>query len=364
MKRLAPRALGRIKLAKPERIDEQTLSYPFDASLAWFASHYLRTPSRVLWDVGRFESTRLEPLYDEVYGWLRSGPCPGWLANGQRFSVAVRNVDDFEAGPLQVRGTIKNALLATAKHRAIDFTLDVQHPTVRFLVRKDVLSVDVAGQALHARGWRTEHGEAPLKETVAAQMLILARWDARSEVLVDPMCGSGTIAIEGAAAARGAPLWTKKKRPDAAAWPMFADQAPFDRDLFEGTAGKIVGNDLDADAVNIARRNAGRAGAESVTFTNGDFRKLTRNRIAELANAEPDTPILILTNPPYGERIEKPEALYEDLRDWWLGLGPNVRLGVLAEDPKTKDVLGKFPSLEKMLPNGPLKTRLLVYSSS
>lgn len=364
MKRLAPRALGRIKLDKPKRVDEQTLLYPFDADLAWFAVHYLRTPSRILWDLGRTSSERLEPLYDEVRDWFAKHP-PKWMRDGQSISVTVKNAYNFAAGPLQVRGTIKNALVDAAKAHRMSISLDAERPDVHLLVRGgdehhlDV-SVDLGGQSLHARGYRIDYGEAPLKENVAAQMLMLSRWDARKEILLDPMCGAGTIAIEGDAMARGATIWVGKKRPAAAWLPTFAKRPRSTDDLFEGTRGMIVANDIDETAIASTKKNAQRAEAKLATMV-GDFTSLTRETIAKRAGADIDTPILILTNPPYGERLEMEPRMYTDLATWWRDLGEGVRFGMLTDDPTVKEIFGDEPKLEKPMHNGPLKTRLLVY---
>jgi 23S rRNA G2445 N2-methylase RlmL len=364
VKRLAPRSLGRIRLEKPVRFDEQTLVYPFNADLAWFAVRYLRTPSRVLWDLGETHAERLEPLYDEIRGWYVKKP-PRWMRDGQTFSITVKNAYNFEAGPLQVRGTVKNALMDAAKAHKMSLTLDPDRPDVSIVVRggdeqKLVISVDLGGQSLHARGYRTDYGEAPLKENLAAQMLMLARWDARKEILVDPMCGAGTIAIEGDAMARGAALWVGNKKPAASWLPTFAKHDRAQHELFEGTTAMVFANDQDDDAIQAARKNAKRAGA-TISAHLGDFERLTRTRIASAVGAEPDTPILVLTNPPYGERLELDPDLYAKLNAWWRGLGEGVRFGMLTEDGNAKMIFGRNPKLEKPLHNGPLKTRLLVY---
>lgn len=364
MKRLAPRALGRVQLAKPIREDEQTLVYPFDVDLAWFAVRYLRTPSRVLWDVGRTESERLEPLYDEIRGWFVK-KLPRWMVNNQTLSVTVKNAIHFEAGPLQVRGTIKNALVDAAKAHKVSVTVDPEKADVEILVRgiddhRLVISVDLGGQSLHARGYRTDGGAAPLKETIAAQMVLLSRWDARKEILVDPMCGAGTIAIEADAMARGAPLWVGNRTPAATWLPTFSECPREANDLFEGTQAKVYANDKDDEAYMATRKNAKRAGAQ-ITAHVGEFERLTRERIAASVGADASMPMLILTNPPYGERLEQEPDLYVRLERWWRSLGEGVRFGMLTDDGDLKSLFGRMPKLEKPLHNGPLKTRLLVY---
>src|SRR5688572_33055639 len=114
IKRLAPRALPGFRPPKPERVDTQTLLYPFDPAFARFLVTYLRTPSRVLWDVGALDAERLEPLYAEVRALIEEER-PAWLGAGTRISVAVPDGTDLPASGLQIRGTIKNAIIDGAQ---------------------------------------------------------------------------------------------------------------------------------------------------------------------------------------------------------------------------------------------------------
>ena len=112
--------------------------------------------------------------------------------------LEVARIQTFQAGPLQIRGAVKNAIIAGAKDRGKTLHLAPEEADLVFSVRETsgglLISIDLAGQSLHLRGWRLEEGVAPLKETLSAQMLMLSRWDPRGEVLLDPMAGSGTIA--------------------------------------------------------------------------------------------------------------------------------------------------------------------------
>ena len=108
LKRIAVRALD-MRLT-PRRVDPSTIQVDFDAALARTVVDYLRTPSRIVWDLACFSANRLEPLFDEMMAWLADAEAP-WLATGLALSVEVGDVDAFGAGPLQVRGTVKNALI-------------------------------------------------------------------------------------------------------------------------------------------------------------------------------------------------------------------------------------------------------------
>lgn len=170
--------------------------------------------------------------------------------------------------------------------------------------------LDAAGRSLHERGWRTSAGAAPLKETLAAAILRLSGWDRRAP-LVDPMCGAGTIAIE-------ADLWARNVAPgifrdrfgierwsvvDAALAASFREA----RDTARANAAPvasttILGSDVDPHAIVRSRDNAERAGA-TVRF---EAKALADVRLPDGA--------FVVTNPPYGERLEEHEALVADLR--------------------------------------------------
>src|SRR5206468_9314695 len=110
----------------------------------------------------------------------------------------------------QIVGTVKNALIDGAAKRGVRLRVDADRPTSRWVARLDaagelVISIDLGGGSLSQRGWRRDAGEAPLREHLAAVLLMLARFDPRIDTLVDPMCGAGTIPIEAVHLARATP---------------------------------------------------------------------------------------------------------------------------------------------------------------
>src|SRR5512144_755649 len=203
--RVAQRALG-VRPAAPRKEGLGQLVYPFDRDLAWSAVTYLRTPTRVLWDVYRSRATRLEPLYDELVADVRADT-RALFRDGDGLSIEARRVEAFAAGDRQIVGTVKNALVEAAGRRGLRLHVDPDHPALRWAVRLDdrgelVVSIDLGGGSLSQRGWRREAGEAPLREHLAAVLLMLCRFDPRKDALVDPMCGAGTFLIGGVLLAR------------------------------------------------------------------------------------------------------------------------------------------------------------------
>jgi 23S rRNA G2445 N2-methylase RlmL len=376
VKRIAQRGWSGWRQQRPRRVDEQTLVYDFDAELAWLLVHYLRTPSRLLWDLFEANATRLEPLYDEVKSWVAAEDRP-WLRDGLGVSVRAKEIRAFPASAAQIQGTVKNAIIDASAERGLRLRLDADEPDCLLSVRGGVdasaaaplvISLDLAGRSMHERGYRLDRSEAPLRENLAAQMLILSRWDPRQEALIDPMCGSGTLVIEGALMARGAPLWVAPRAPAYDRLPAIPEReaAP----LYPDARPLIAGNDIHTPALAAARKNLERAGA-SATLIHGDFRDLSIERLMR-ETGQPRERFargLVIANPPYGERIDEERAkglhtLYADLRDWVRGLGPGWRAAYLVANPDFEGIMGPRPALKKPMSNGPLKAQLYVYEPS
>ena len=213
LKRLVMRSPFDIRVPKPKREGEATLLYPFDARIAWVAACHHRTASRISWDLFASPAVRLEPLFEELLPALREDSrLPA--STSLRISVDLGSAHDFEASPLQLRGVVKNALVEALAFRGVRAEVDADSPEVVFVVRRagtpesrrTVVGIDIGGGARHRRGARVAAGPAPLRETMAAQLVMLSRWDARFEPLVDPMAGGGTIPIEAAGLAVGAAI--------------------------------------------------------------------------------------------------------------------------------------------------------------
>jgi 23S rRNA G2445 N2-methylase RlmL len=370
--RVAQRA---VKLRPPKARKEGlgSLVFPFDRDLAWAAVTYMRTPTRVLWDVYRTKAERLEPLYDELCADLRDDQRALWR-DGDGISVEARRVDNFPAGERQVVGTVKNALIDTLARRGIRLHVDPERPATRWVARQDdqgdvVVSIDLGGGSLSQRGWRKDAGEAPLREHLAAVLLMLCRFDPRKDVLVDPMCGSGTIPIEAVHLARATPRYTPgltalgiKYIPEGAVGP---DAPP----LYPDAAPVVIGCDIDLDVLAAARDNARAARcAEQITWQRADVATMTPSIIDDITRErgrEPTGSGLILANPPYGERLDE-----HDLRVTYKLLAETCkrfkgwRAGFLVGNPLLEEtffyVLGK-PRIKKPLANANLRAYFYLY---
>jgi len=369
LSRLAGRAFDRVRLPPPRREGLGTLVYPFDSETAALAVRYHRTASRVLWSLYQSGAARLEPLYDDLLADLRRDTRQ-WYRDGDTFSVAPVNLSRFAAGERQIVGVVKNALIDGAARKGIRLEVDPGAPDLRIEARMHdetvTISIDLAGRPMNQRGYRTGTGVAPLRENLAAVLVMLSRFDPRREVLVDPLAGSGTIAVEAACMARGIPVWVPPREPAARSIPLFADK--FRRrpgPLFGDTRPHIVANELDRKIHGLSKKNMSRAGVSDVIESRcGDYRKLGPREIAAIASrggAAPEGGV-ILSNPPYGERLraEELKRLYAGLGEWCRRF-PGWRAAFLVANRDFEGAFGGEPRIRKPLRNGPLKGYFYIY---
>jgi putative N6-adenine-specific DNA methylase len=379
LKRLVMRSPFDVRVEKPRREGEATLLYCFDARIAWVAACHHRTSSRISWDLCSSAAVRLEPLFDDLRPALSSDDR---LPRGRqlRFSVEVGPSSDFESSPLQLRGVVKNALVDALASRGVASEVDAGSPDVVFVVRRagmpdarrTVVGIDIGGGARHRRGARVAAGAAPLRETLAAQLILLSRWDARTEPLVDPMAGGATIPIEAAGLAAGAAIRRPSDLPQRhlAAFEGLPQDAP---DLFPGTVPQIVALDADPERIPAMVGNLRAAGLtgpayeDSIVIAQQDVRGLTPDYIERmLPAARRMRPGVLCFNPPYGVRIgaehgeEALLALYADMgrafarfRGW--------RAACFVANPKFLDAFAHAPIMTKPASNADLRGAFLVF---
>lgn len=363
--RVAHRALGaRAQPLRKEGLGQ--LVYAFDPGLAWAAVTYLRTPTRVLWDVYRTRAPRLEPLYDELLADAAADGRALWR-DGDGISVEARHVEAFAAGARQIVGTVKNALLAAAARRGARLHVDPARPAVRWVARLDdrgelVVSIDLGGGSLSHRGWRREAGAAPLREHLAAVLLMLCRFDPRRDALVDPMCGAGTLPIEALCAARAEP----RPAPALAPLGLARPAAP----LFPDADPLVIGCDVDLDVLAAARDNGRAAGvADRVTWQRCDIARLGPELVQRIAR-ERGRPAagaggVIVANPPYGERMDAYDldALYTALAATCRRFS-GWRAGFLVGTPRFEEIVSARlgpPRIKKPLANASLRAYFYLY---
>ncbi|MEO7274367.1 MAG: hypothetical protein ABIX28_10345 [Vicinamibacterales bacterium] len=379
LKRLVMRSPFEIRLPKPIREGEATLLYPFDARIAWVAACHHRTSSRISWDLFSSEDVRLEPLFAALLPALQvDDRLPG--GPNLRFSVDLGSADDFEASPLQLRGVVKNAIVEALAPRGVTAVVDAGTPDLVFVVRRagtperrrTVVSIDIGLGARHRRGARVASGPAPLRETMAAQLIMLSRWDARSEPLVDPMAGGGTIPIEAAGLAVGAAIRRPNDLPfrHLVAFAGLPTEAP---DLFPGTVPQILALDSDAERIPAMVGNlraaglTGKAYEQAIVIGQRDVRRLTPEMIASLLpGAAGMGPGVFCFNPPYGVRMGAEDGehalldLYDDMGRA-LAAFTGWRVACFVANRRFVEAFGHDPILTKPATNAELPGAFLVY---
>ena len=379
LKRLVMRSPFEVRVPKPRREGEATLLYPFDARIAWVAACHHRTSSRISWDLFSSTAVRLEPLFEELLPALRIDdrlPAAARL----KFSVDLGSAHDFEASPLQLRGVVKNALIEALAARGATADVNAEDPDVVFVVRRagipdgrrTVVGIDIGGGARHRRGARVAASPAPLRETMAAQLIMLSRWDARHEPLVDPMAGGGTIPIEAAGLAVGAAIRQPSDLP-------FRHLATFDGlpvetpDLFPGTVPRILALDVDQERIEAmvgnlrAARLTGPSHEGSIVIGQQDVRSLTPDDVARrLPAVRHMDPGVFCFNPPYGVRIGG-EAGEAKLLDLYADMGRALarftgwRAACFVANARFVEAFGHSPTMTKPATNADLPGAFLTY---
>jgi 23S rRNA (guanine2445-N2)-methyltransferase / 23S rRNA (guanine2069-N7)-methyltransferase len=264
-----------------------------------------RIASRILLELIEFDASDAEAFYRGVMGCDWAAHIDPARTIACEFTGTSPFITHTHYGALRLKDGICDRLRADCGARP---DVALVRPAVRIIAHAQgahiTLSIDLAGEGLHRRGYRIEAGEAPLRENLAAGLLLRARWDefaAQGAEFLDPLCGSGTLVIEAALiAAERAPALQRDyfgflgwRGHDAALWQRLLDQA---RSLARATVASLIrGSDIDARALAIGAANAERAGVAALVR----FDKLSLGQVQPLSSAGG----LICTNPPYGERL-------------------------------------------------------------
>ena len=355
---------------EPRKVGPGALRMAFSPPLARLCVLYHRTCSRVLWDLYGSRAPRLEPLYEDLRA-LISAETRGYLRDDFSLSVGVRGAEHFPAGERQIVGTVKNALIDGARERGVRLRVDPQSPDQSFIVQIDAdgqvtVSLDLGGRPMNQRGYRVTGAVAPLRENLAAQLVMLARHDPRNEILIDPLAGTGTIAIEAACLAQGLPVWTADRVPTGLSVPELAAAGTGTAvALFPDTQALIFANELDADRAALITTHSERAYVRAqVRVRSGDFRDWSPAHIKQTCSDHGKTTDrgLIVTNPPYGERLADPalRSLYNDFASFCRSF-PGFRVAVLVANPDFEQSFGMRPRIKKPVSNGPLRGHFLLY---
>ena len=342
------------------KVEDGKVTFLGDVQAVAYANMFLRTTERVLWKIGEFKAESFEELFEKT----KALPWENYIPKDGKFWVTKANsVKSKLFSPSDIQSIMKKAMVERMKQKYHQewFSEDGASFPVRVAIVKDVVTVglDTTGISLHKRGYRKQTVKAPITETLAAALILLTPWK-KDRILLDPFCGSGTFAIEAAMiAADMAPglkrdflseNWKHLIRENI--WQDVREDARDRLDL--SVKPDIQGYDIDPQVVAMARENAKMAGVEQMIH-------LQQRGVEKLSHSGKYG--FIVTNPPYGERLENDStlpAIYKSLGERFFQLDSWSMYLITAYEEAQK-YIGKTADKNRKIYNGMMKTYLYQY---
>jgi len=339
-------------------IGRRMVSFTGDKELLYRANFSLHTAIKILKPIAKFKASSADDVYEEI----KKIDWSAYLDNEHTFAVdAVVFSEEFRHSKF-VSYKVKDAIVDQFRERTGSRpNISVANPDLRLhihIAESDcTLCLDSSGESLHRRGYRQESVEAPLNEVLAAGMILMTGWKGDTD-FIDPMCGSGTLLVEAALIARNmAPGLFRKEY-------AFEKWSDFDAELFDQIYNDdsqerefkhhIYGYDIDMKAVNTARMNVKAAGLTAdITIEQRDFKDFV----------QPKEPSILVTNPPYGERISTPDLLgtYKMIGERLKHQFMNNDAWVLSYREECFEQIGLKPSIKIPVFNGSLECEFRKY---
>ena len=324
---------------------------------------FLRTTERVMLKVGSFKAV----TFDELFEKTKALPWENFIPKDGKFWVKkASSIKSKLFSPSDIQRIVKKAIVdrLSGKYNILRFPEDGSEYPIRITILKDEVTVglDTSGESLHKRGYRRLTVKAPITETLAAALISLTPWK-KDRLLIDPFCGSGTIPIE--AAMIGLNIAPGMKRDfQAMAWDnilpksLFKEAKKEAEDLVDReTKLSIQGYDLDTSALDAARGNLSFAGLEgNIHFQQRDMRDISSAKKYGF----------IITNPPYGERLEEKEAmpkLYEEMGKAFQRLD-EWSYYIITRFEDAPKYFGRKPDKNRKIYNGMMKTYFYSYQGA
>lgn len=338
------------------QVEDGKVTFAGDATAFARANVFLRTTERVLWKVGSFHAETFEELFQgtKAIPWETIIP-----ADGKFWVTKANSVKSKLFSPSDIQSIMKKAMVERMKqHYKVNWFEETgAHYPVRVSILKDevMVGIDTSGESLHKRGYRKLTSKAPITETLAAALILLSPWN-KDRILVDPFCGSGTIPIE--AAMIGANIAPGMNREFLAQtwnnipkkmWPAAVEEAK--SKIRTDVELNIQGYDLDGEIVKAARQNARLAGVDQYIH----FQQRPVNQLNH-----PKKYGFVITNPPYGERLEEKAAmppLYKEIGEAFARLD-TWSFYVITSYEEAEKYIGRKAEKNRKIYNGMLKTYL------
>lgn len=336
-------------------VEDGRVTFIGDAEAVCRANVFLRTAERILIKVGQFHAE----TFDELFEGTKALPWEEYLPQNAKFWVAkAASVKSKLFSPSDIQSIMKKAMVERMRkvYRVNWFPEDGDAFPIRVFLHKDevTVSLDTTGESLHKRGYRKLTAKAPIAENLAAALIMLTPWN-KTRILVDPFCGSGTIPIEAAMmAANMAP--GKNRSFLAESWTHIISRKEWYACMDEAAElvdfsqmPDIQGYDIDDEMVRIARENAKLAGVEQ-------YIHFQRRGIEALSH--PKKYGFIITNPPYGERLEDKNtiaSIYRTLGERYRQLD-SWSLYMITSYEDAQQMIGRKADKNRKIYNGMLKT--------
>lgn len=290
------------------KVEDGRVTFTGDEEAICRANIFLRTAERILLKTGQFHAE----TFDELFEGVKAISWEDYIPEDGKFWVAkASSIKSKLFSPSDIQSIVKKAMVERLKqeyHVNWFEETGTSYPLRLFLMKDEVtVAIDTSGESLHKRGYRTMTSKAPITETLAAALIMLTPWK-KDRILIDPFCGSGTFPIEAAMMAAGiAPGMNRSFISEN--WTNLIERQLW-YDTVEEAAEQInteidvdiQGYDIDGEVVKAARENAKRAGVEHLIH----FQQRPVNALSH-----PKKYGFVITNPPYGERLEEKEALPE-----------------------------------------------------
>ena len=339
-------------------IKNRLVEFYGDKGFLYKANYSLSTALRILVPIHSFSVKNEFQLYER----FKKFEWENYLDLNQTFVIDSTVHSDYFTHSHYAALKVKDALVDSFQEKyGKRPSVEKENPDIVFNLHishdKVTLSLDSSGDSLHKRGYKTEHGKAPINEVLAAGLLKIAGWDGKGNLL-DPMCGSGTILTEAALMATNIPPQIHRGKF------AFENWKDFDAELFEKIketrlnrmrefSGKIVGYDINPAMLKIAEEN----------IVNADLEDFIEVKYKDFFQSEKDLfPVLILFNPPYNERMESNnEILYKSIGDTLKNHYPNTYCWFITSDLSAKKFVGLKPSKKVKVFNGKLECDFLRY---
>lgn len=337
------------------KVEDGRITFEGDEEAICRANIFLRSAERVLLQVGRFRATSFEELFQGI----KAIPWEEYIPENGKFWVKkASSIKSKLFSPSDIQSIVKKAMVERMKQRYHKdwFEEDgAPYPVRVFLLKDEVMvTLDTSGDSLHKRGYRLMTSKAPLTETLAAALIMLTPWKA-DRILVDPFCGSGTFPIEAAMiAANIAPgmnrEFTAEQWTNLIPKQLWYDAVTEAREMIDKDVSvDIQGYDIDPEVVKAARENAKRAGVDHMIH-------FQQRAVADLRH--PKKYGFIISNPPYGERLEDKAdlpKLYGEIGSSYAGLD-SWSMYLITSYEDTERYIGRKADKNRKIYNGMLKT--------